>query len=243
MLGPSTFRMCGSGGGMYKLLEMLSGGNLQSDGRGNEVADSVLVHPRLFDHLVEGLSESDDVIRARTAHALERISRTHPEMMLGLLPRFVEMAVNDDVPMVRWHVAMIFGNLPLPAEKVNEVISTLFRMLEDKSVFVRSWSIVSLTILGRRYIAERKKIADSISALQRDGSVAVRSKVVKALKVLEDEGEPIPAGWLKSRWQRSVSRERRKKRHLEVSLWYDALDDCRRLEGSVSGDEKQDGRS
>ena len=87
---------------MNELIEMLSGGNLQSDGRANDVADKVVRHPNLFNQLVYGLSESDDVVRARTAHALERISRTHPGMVLGLLPQFVEMAVKDHVPMVKW---------------------------------------------------------------------------------------------------------------------------------------------
>jgi HEAT repeat protein len=183
---------------MNKTLQMLSGGNLQSDGRANEVADKVIGHPHLFNQLVEGLSEADDVIRARTAHALERISRTHPEMLLGLLPQFVDMAVNDPVPMVKWHLAMIFGNLPLPAEKVDVVISTLFRMLDDTSVFVKSWSIVSLTILGQEHGTARKKIAEKIRLLQSDPSVSIRSKVVKSLKVLENDSEPIPAGWVKA---------------------------------------------
>jgi HEAT repeat protein len=184
---------------MNELLEMLSGGNLQSDGRANEVADKVVRHPHLFNQLVEGLSEPDDVIRARTAHALERISRTHPKLVLGVLPQFMEMAVSDGVPMVKWHLAMIFGNLTVSEEKVSLVISTLFRMLEDKSVFVRSWSMVSLTILGRTYRSERKRIAGKIRSLQYDGSIAIRSKVMKALKVLENDGEPLPAGWVKAR--------------------------------------------
>ena len=111
------------------------------------MADKVVRHPHLFNQLVGGLSESDDVIRARTAYALERISRTHPKMVLRFLAQFIELAIDDDVPMVKWHLAMMFGNLPLPAEKVNIVISTLIRMLEDTSVFVKCWSIVSLTVL------------------------------------------------------------------------------------------------
>jgi HEAT repeat protein len=183
---------------MNELLEMLSGGDLRSDGRANEVADKVVGQPILFDRLAAGLSESDDVIRARTAHALERVSRTHPEMVLGLLSRFMKMTLTDNVPMVRWHLAMIFGNVPLRAKAVTEVVSTLFRMLEDRSTFVRSWSVVSLTILGRRHRAKRKEIADRIRALQDDERASIRGKVVKALGVLEDEGEPMPTGWVKS---------------------------------------------
>jgi len=100
--------------------------------------------------------------------------------------------------MVKWHLAMMFGNLPLPAEKVNAVIPTLFLMLDDTSIFVKSWSIVSLTILGQKHRTARKEIAEKIRLLQNDPSVSIRSKVVKALKVLENDSEPIPAGWVKA---------------------------------------------
>ncbi|HVP20423.1 MAG TPA: hypothetical protein VMS73_01030 [Anaerolineaceae bacterium] len=184
---------------MNELIIMLSGGSLISDGRANEAADRVLANPKLFDQLVEGLSESDAVIRARTAHALERISRTHPEMLKELFPKFIEMATRDPVPMVRWHIAMIFGNLPLSIETVEEIIPVLFRMLEDPSVFVKSWAMVSLTILGRQHESMRKGISDHIRPLQNDRSVAIRSKAIKAVKILENDAEPIPAGWVKAR--------------------------------------------
>jgi len=182
---------------MNELIKMLSGGSLIADGKANEAADRVLANPQLFDQLVVGLSESDVVVRARTAHALERISRTHPEMAQGLLPKFVEMAVHDPVPMVRWHIAMIFGNLPLPAESVEEIIPALLRMIEDPSVFVKSWAMVSLAILGRQHEAIRKMIANQIRPLLDDRSVAIRNKAIKVIRILENDAEPIPAGWIK----------------------------------------------
>jgi HEAT repeat protein len=184
---------------MNELIRMLSGGSLISDGRANEAADRVLANPQLFNQLVEGLSESDVVIRARTAHSLERISRTHPQMVKGLLPKFIKMATHDPVPMVRWHIAMIFGNLRLPAESNEEIIPVLFRMLGDSSVFVKSWAMVSLAILGRQHESIRKMIADQIRPLLNDHSVAIRSKAIKAVKILENDGEPMPAGWVKSK--------------------------------------------
>jgi len=186
---------------MNEMLEMLSGGDLRSDGRADEVADQAARDPRLLDQLIEGLTDTDDVIRARTAHALERISRTRPQMIAGCLPRFLEMAVCDRVPMVKWHLAMIFGNLVLPDGQAGPVIAVLLRMLEDESVFVRSWSIVGLTILGSRCRPAREKIAGRIRSLQHDGSAAIRNKVKKSLMVLERDDEPLPAGWAKGNVQ------------------------------------------
>ena len=184
---------------MNELLELLTGGDLRSDGRANEVADEVIKNPHLFDKLVKGLSESDDLVRARTAHALERISRSNPEMLSAHLPQLIELTKKDKVPMVKWHIAMIFGNLALFEEKINSMILTLFDLLEDQSVFVRSWAIVSLSVIGRKYPSMRGEIISRIRALQNDGSIAIRTKVAKALNVLENEDLPMPAGWLKSK--------------------------------------------
>jgi hypothetical protein len=56
---------------MNELLTMLSGGDLRYDGRANEVAEQVIKRSKLLGKLTEGLNESNGVIRARTAHALE----------------------------------------------------------------------------------------------------------------------------------------------------------------------------
>lgn len=48
-----------------KLLEMLSGGDLRSDGRADEVAEKVIAEPTLLVGLVEGLDNWDDVVRAK----------------------------------------------------------------------------------------------------------------------------------------------------------------------------------
>lgn len=179
---------------MNALLRKLSGGDLRSDGRANEVAEEVIRNPRLLNQLLGGLSEPDDVIRARTAHALERVSRRNQEVFRGLMPRLVGLAVSDRIPMVRWHLAMIFGNTAFAVGDIERVVSTLIRLLKDESVFVRSWAISSLCLIGRRDKRRRRKIIDAIKALQHDKTVAIRVRATKALTVLQNENEPVPAG-------------------------------------------------
>jgi len=183
---------------MNILLRELSGGNLRSDGKANEVAERVMKTPQLLPKLIEGLSEPDEVIRGRTALALERISQSNPELLEGCIPQFIERALTDDVPTVKWHLAIILGNVPLKRE-TDAVVSTLFHLLKDESVFVKSWSIVSLTILGREYKRKRKDIREEITLLKHDGSITVRKKVRKALTILQNENEPLPTGWSKAR--------------------------------------------
>ena len=182
---------------MNELLRKLRGGDLRSDGRANEVAEEVIGTPQLLPLLVEGLAEPDGVVRARTAHALENVSRVHPEFLQDLTPQLRKLALEDEVPMVRWHIAMIFGNTT-GGKEIDDVVSVLFHLLEDESVFVVSWSIVSLCILGGKYKSKRREIIEKVEALKDSSSIAIRTKVKKAINALKGK-EPMPATWYKGR--------------------------------------------
>lgn len=184
---------------MSQLLGWLSGGDLRSDGMANEAAGFVLQNPDLLDELFAGLRESDDVIRGRTADALEKVARARPDLLVDRLGELIAVVESDHLPMVRWHVAMILGHLACYEEVVDQVTPTLLGLLEDGSVFVRSWAIVSLCIIGRKYPGWNAQIVNQVVLLQADVSVAVRSKVRKAVNLLTDETVSFPEGWIKSK--------------------------------------------
>jgi hypothetical protein len=196
LLGAS--RQFAKGGTMNELLRNLSGGNLISDGKADQVADKVVKDPRLTKLLMDGLFEPSDLIRGRTAHAVERVSRTHPERVVRMLPRFVHLALHDDVPMVKWHMAMIFGNLDYPQGKAGFAVTTLLKMLNDDSVFVKSWALTSLAVLGRKHKETRSRIVRGVRRYSGDESISVRTKACKVIRILRDEDEPIPSGWIKA---------------------------------------------
>jgi HEAT repeat protein len=199
---------------MNQILEWLSGGDLRSDGLADEVAAAVLKSPDLFDDLYAGLSESDDVIRGRTADALEKISRQRPDLIAAHLPEVIDrqrpdliaahlpevidLSKSDQVPMVKMHLAMIFGHLALYEEHIDTLRSALFDLLDDESVFAKSWAIVSLCIIGRMYPQKIDRIVNRISQLQEDNSVAIRSRARKALNILTNPSASFPKGWIKS---------------------------------------------
>ena len=120
---------------MNELLQMLEGGSLTSDGKADSVADQVLRNQKLLGELLEGLDESSDVIRARTTHALERIARTNPELLQNQLQLLLKKS-KDKVPMVKWHIAMLLGDLSNAQETAEKVLPTLFRLMSrDEGVF------------------------------------------------------------------------------------------------------------
>jgi hypothetical protein len=86
---------------------------------------------------------------------------------------------------------MLFTNLNLSKDEKNEIISTLFYLLKDKSVFVKTWSISSLTILAMENKDKKDAITTRIKELEKNKSAAVKNRVSKALDVLEND-KPLP---------------------------------------------------
>jgi HEAT repeat protein len=183
---------------MNQILQWLSGGDLRSDGMSNEAAEFILENPQLFDELFDGLKSENDVIRSRTADALEKVARGKPELFINRLPELINSAKNDQVAMVKMHLAMILGHLVVCDEKIEEIVSALLILLGDESAFTRSWSIVSLCILGKKYPSKSKNIFESIARYQTDSSIAIRTRVRKAIELLVNEDAKFPKGWIKS---------------------------------------------
>jgi HEAT repeat protein len=181
-----------------QILTWLSGGDLRSDGMANEAAQVVLENPRIFGDLLAGLDETDDVVRARTADVLEKVARERPDLLIGHLQQMIDLAGTEEVPAVKMHLAMIFGHLEVYEEMLEQLILVLYYLLEDDSVFTRSWAIASLCIIARKYPGENQRILKQLSQLQSDPSVAIRSRIAKAVVLLTNPEKEFPKGWIKS---------------------------------------------
>ena len=108
------------------------------------------------------------------------------------------------MPMVKMHIAMILGHLAVYEDHVGKIVSSLLELLDDESVYAKSWAIVSLCIIGRKYPIERSRILDRIAQLHGESSVAIGSKVKNAVNLLANEGVSFPKGWIKSEHLRSI---------------------------------------
>jgi HEAT repeat protein len=181
-----------------KLLSILAGGDLRSDGRSQEVVEKVLSNPSLLPEVIKGLSIENDMIRGRTADVLEKVARIHYRLYPPYLSLLLDKAREDEVYMVRFHLAMLLGYLEVEGKMKKEVVDTLFDLLNDDSVFVQSWSIVSLTIIGLSALQERAGIVEKIRPLLVSNSIAVRRKAENAIAVLDGK-QPLPKGWVKKR--------------------------------------------
>lgn len=110
----------------------------------------------------------------------------------------MELAVNDSVDMVRWHMAMIFANLEYEDSQLTEVLSVLFQMLKDKSNMVKPWAISTLAILGIGHPEIKSEIAPHLKPLLSFNKPSVSNRAKKTLAALEQNSH-LPKGWQKNR--------------------------------------------
>ena len=104
---------------MNQVLKWLSGGDLRSDGVLNEVVGFVLANKEMLADLYAGLSAPGEVIRGRTADALEKIARSQPDWAEDRIPDLIEIARADEMPMVRFHLAMALGYLAIYQDHID----------------------------------------------------------------------------------------------------------------------------
>jgi hypothetical protein len=180
-----------------KIKDLLKVGDLRNDGKAPQVADLVLKDKKRLTELIPCLDDPDSVVRAHAAHAIEAISRVKPELVIGEMRHIILRAESDAYPIVRWHMVMALGNLagqlkdPLPA------VESLLRCLQATSPLVRSWSVYSLVAIARKHPLQNPRILTTLQAHENDHSPSVRSRVNRAITLLQFPDLPMPAVWAK----------------------------------------------
>lgn len=183
---------------MTQMEGWLAGGDLRSDGASNEVADLVCGQLDLLPELLASLESSDPVVRGRAADALEKVGRQEPDAIVPHVDRLIDTCLEDSVPMVRWHVAMLLGHLAIEAHLRPKIRAALLGLLDDESVFVASWAITSLCLVAFLDPGTTNGTVQAIGRLQGSASGALRTRARKALAALTDPGAELPQDWIKS---------------------------------------------
>jgi len=166
-----------------KIFKKLSGGDLRSEGKANEVALEVVSNPSLLADLSQGLLSDDKVLRGRTCMAMEIISREQPELLTNVVQQLIELAAADTVPQVRWHIAEILGNVDLSDDNVERTIPIILTYLKDKSELVKYCSVQTLGGIGRKSPLREKIISNLIGL--KNVSKSLGKVVAKALHDLD----------------------------------------------------------
>ena len=168
---------------------MLSGGDLRSIGRADEVAAWVRTRPDLFPSLLQGMQSDDRILRARCADIAEKVSADHPEWLIPHQALLIDQLSRDPQPEVRWHVAPMLARLPLNENELARVVHLLTEWLSDCSSIVKTMSMQALADLAERHEALRPEVLRHLRELTVIGTPAMKARGRKLLKRL-DHTEP-----------------------------------------------------
>lgn len=122
--------------------QALTGGDRRSLGRTEEVVAQVRADPSRFPELFACLFSADDVVRMRAGDAIEKVSRTHPDMLEPFRTRLLTDVAAIDQPSVRWHLAQMLPRLSLTAAERRRAIAILRGNLAESG----DWIVVNCTL-------------------------------------------------------------------------------------------------
>lgn len=173
---------------MHDLLRQLAGGDRRSIGQSDRVVRDVLKQPLLFAIVVDGLRNSDPLVRMRCADVVEKATRLHPDWLVPHKVTLLTLAARTSEQELRWHLAQMLPRLPLTPAETRRVITRLLEYLADESRIVKAFSMQALADFALRDRSLKGRVLPLLETLARTGSPAMRARgrrLVTQLQALE----------------------------------------------------------
>jgi hypothetical protein len=165
--------------------EVLSGGDLRSVGRVDEVVEFVGNDPGRFSELMTGLTDARPVVRMRSADAMEKVTRRHPELLEAHQSSLFEQLHIATQQEVRWHLAQLMSRMIWTEEEASDIAHVLTDWItaETSSIVIVNalQAIFDLSAVHSRFRDDLKTLLES---QLETGSPAVKSRSKKLLQKL-----------------------------------------------------------
>jgi hypothetical protein len=167
------------------LLSKLSGGDRRSIGQSNEIVALVFLRPALFAQLLQGLWNSDPLIRMRAADAAEKVTLRRPDLLKPFKAKLLRLLDEATEQELRWHLAQMVPRLALSTKDRVRATTALMRHLEDKSSIVKTSAMQALADLASSHDELIPETRTLLTTLIETGTPAMRARGRKLLRQLE----------------------------------------------------------
>jgi HEAT repeat protein len=167
---------------------LADGRDRRSLGRAGLVIAIVAADTERFDELFACLGDSDPLVRVRAADAVEKVTRTRPELLARHKRWLLEALPEDSESQVRRHAAQMLSRLDLNAAEHVQAVAALMRRLDDTSRFVQTAALDSLARIAAGDDALRPAVRALLTDRLEDGSSAVRARARALLRKLPADG-------------------------------------------------------
>lgn len=166
------------------VLACLRGGDLRSLGAANAVARRAAQDPALIPVLINGMFDTDPVLRMRCADALEKANRenhasldVHAERLLSLLLPYTPKEV-------LWHILQMSTRPTIPAARRRALAQAVEACLNHSSSIVKTCAMQALAELALAWPSLRPHVLALLRSHSASGTAAMRSRSAKLLRLL-----------------------------------------------------------
>lgn len=171
---------------MLNIKEKLSGGDLRSIGRSDEVVKEVQKNPKLFKELFELIFDSDPLVRMRASDAVEKIATENHDILIPYKDKIINKMTNINQQEVRWHNAQLISYLDLNDSEEKKVIKILNYWIDsEKSNIVKVFSMQALADIAEKNPDLKSSIINRIKLIIKTGAHSQIARGKKLLKQLE----------------------------------------------------------
>ena len=169
------------------IYDLLTGNDLRSIGKANEVVELVTSDPELFDEVFEGIFHSDKVVRARCADAVEKVARRFPEYIQNKKSRIFKKLDTFEQKEVVWHIALMLGYLKLTKREKDKTFVKLNEWMKTSdSIVVQVSCMQTMAELAFKNKVMAKSVRDEIQSQMINGAPAIKARGRKLLNLLSE---------------------------------------------------------
>lgn len=162
---------------MPTIYDLLTGNDLRSIGKSNEVVQLVTSDPILFDEVFNGIFHSDKVVRARCADAVEKVAVRFPKMIQKKKSIILKNLSKFEQKEVIWHIALMIGYLKLTSKELIKAFNFLYRWLNSSdSIIVKVACMQSLATHAIKNKKLLKSVRDEIEKQMLTGAPAIKAR-------------------------------------------------------------------
>ena len=134
---------------------------------------------------MQGLWDSDLLIRMRAADAAEKVSLRRPELLQPFKAKLLRLLDQATQQELRWHLAQMVPRLRLSKRDRVRAVSVLQRQLSDQSSIVKTFAMQALVDLAIGDDALMAEVTKLLITLTKTGTAAMRARGRKLLRQLE----------------------------------------------------------
>jgi hypothetical protein len=171
------------------ILRTLEAGDRRSIGRSDQIVAIVSKDSGLFPQLIAGLWSDNKVVRMRAADAIEKVTRTSPNLLQPYKKELLGLMVEASQQELRWHIAAMVPRLLLNKKERQLAKSMLYRYLEDHSSIVRTFALQGLADLAQDDPELLPRVVETLREATRTGTPAMKARSRKLLSRMERRGQ------------------------------------------------------